>query len=137
MTPVLDLLELLKDDAELYVRRSVANNLNDISKDNSEVVVSTLTSWGQSSSEEMQRLIGHALRTLLKQGNVGAFGLLGYVARGVGRSPELAKPAGFERRGPDFPVRLCVCEISKADDRLPNLLYEVQRETSAKDVQLG
>jgi len=45
---------LLKDDAELYVRRSVANNLNDISKDNSEVVVSTLTRWGQSSSEEMQ-----------------------------------------------------------------------------------
>ena len=34
MTPVLDLLELLKDDAELYVRRSVANNLNDIPKDN-------------------------------------------------------------------------------------------------------
>ncbi|MBL4889119.1 MAG: hypothetical protein JKX97_03730 [Candidatus Lindowbacteria bacterium] len=32
--PVIELLELLKDDSELYVRRSVANNLNDISKDN-------------------------------------------------------------------------------------------------------
>ena len=72
---VLDLLELLKDDTGLYVRRSVANNLNDISKDNSEVVVSTLTRWSQSSSEEMQRLIRRALRTLLKQGNVGALGL--------------------------------------------------------------
>ncbi|HIL32246.1 MAG TPA: hypothetical protein EYG27_12040 [Dehalococcoidia bacterium] len=65
----------MKDDAELYVRRSVANNLDDISKDNSEIVVSTLTRWGQSSSEEMQRLIRRALRTLLKQGNVGALGL--------------------------------------------------------------
>ena len=74
---------MLKDDAELYVRRSVANNLNDISKDNSEVVVSTLTRWGQSSSEEMQRLIRRALRTLLKQGNVGALGLLGYESPGV------------------------------------------------------
>ena len=37
-TFVLELLEKLKDDSELYVRRSVANNLNDISKDNSGVV---------------------------------------------------------------------------------------------------
>ena len=33
-TPILDLPELLKDDAELYIRRSVANNLKDISHDN-------------------------------------------------------------------------------------------------------
>ena len=50
-TPVLQLLELLKDDAELYVRRLVANNLNDISKDNAKMVVSTLTKWSQNSSE--------------------------------------------------------------------------------------
>lgn len=82
-TPVLQLLELLKDDSELYVQRSVANNLNDISKDNAKMVVSTLTKWSQNSSEEMQWLIRHALRTLLKQGNVGALGLLGYELPGV------------------------------------------------------
>lgn len=36
--PVIELLEILKDDAEEYVRRSVANNLNDISKDHPDAV---------------------------------------------------------------------------------------------------
>ena len=35
---MLALLELLKDDPELYVRRSVANNLNDIGKDHPELL---------------------------------------------------------------------------------------------------
>ncbi len=82
-SPVLELLELLKDDAELYVRRSVANNLNDISKDNPAIVVSTLKKWSQNQSEEMQWLTRHALRTLLKQGNEDALGLLGYQAPGI------------------------------------------------------
>jgi 3-methyladenine DNA glycosylase AlkC len=36
--PVVELLELLKDDVELYVRRSVANNLNDIGKDHPDLL---------------------------------------------------------------------------------------------------
>ncbi|MFT6386418.1 MAG: 3-methyladenine DNA glycosylase AlkC [Rickettsiales bacterium] len=40
--PVIELLEKLKDDESLYVRRSVANNINDISKDNPEIAVATL-----------------------------------------------------------------------------------------------
>ena len=81
--PVLELLEMQKDDPELYVRRSVANNLNDISKDNPAIVVSTLQEWSQDDSEERQWLTRHALRTLLKQGNEDALGLLGYLAPGI------------------------------------------------------
>jgi 3-methyladenine DNA glycosylase AlkC len=43
--PVLALLELLKDDPELYVRRSVANSLNDIGKDHPEVLNRTAQAW--------------------------------------------------------------------------------------------
>lgn len=76
--PVLTLLELLKEDPELFVRRSVANNLNDIAKDNPDLVVATLRRWKASRSPETKWLVKHALRTLIKQGHPDALGLLGY-----------------------------------------------------------
>ncbi|MEW8479821.1 MAG: DNA alkylation repair protein [Candidatus Thiodiazotropha endolucinida] len=76
--PVLALLELLKNDKHLYVRRSVANNLNDMAKDNPHLVIETLRRWKKDSSKEMTWLIKHALRTLEKQGNPEALELLGY-----------------------------------------------------------
>ncbi len=76
--PVLTLLEYLKSDPSLYVRRSVANNLNDISKDHPELVIKTLTRWHKEASEETLWLIRHALRTLIKQGHPDALRLLGY-----------------------------------------------------------
>jgi 3-methyladenine DNA glycosylase AlkC len=77
-SPVIEILELLKNDPNLMVRRSVANNLNDIAKDNPEVVVSTLKKWSKNTSKEMQWLIRHSLRTLLKAGNRGALELMGF-----------------------------------------------------------
>lgn len=61
--PVLELLELLKDDPVLLVRRSVANNLNDIGKDHPEVLVETCRRWARDASEERWWVIGHALRS--------------------------------------------------------------------------
>ncbi len=78
--PVLELLELLKEDSEEYVRRSVANNLNDISKDHPEVVVEIAGRWWKGASEDTRRLVRHALRTLVKQGHPGALEVLGYAA---------------------------------------------------------
>lgn len=75
--PLLLLLEKLKNDPELYVRRSVANNLNDIAKDNPDVVVETLERWQAENTPEMDWLIRHATRTLIKQGHPGALKLLG------------------------------------------------------------
>ena len=78
--PVLELLEVLKDDREEYVRRSVANNLNDISKDHPELVVEVTRRWWLDASEDRRRLVRHALRTLVKAGNAEALALLGYSA---------------------------------------------------------
>lgn len=78
--PVLELLELLKDDPELYVRRSVANNLNDIGKDNPEQLYATAARWSQGASPERQWLIRHALRSAIKRGEMGALAVLGFSA---------------------------------------------------------
>ena len=76
--PVLALLELLKDDPALYVRRSVANNLNDIGKDHPEVLTRTTHQWLQGASEERQWIVRHALRTAIKRGEPGALAVLGF-----------------------------------------------------------
>jgi hypothetical protein len=76
----LALLELLKADPVLMVRRSVANNINDIAKDHPDLVVETLARWKQTADVGTTWIIGHAARTLLKQGHRGALALLGYGA---------------------------------------------------------
>ena len=55
--PVLELLELLRDDPSEYVRRSVANNLNDISKDHPDVVVDVAGRWWADGDEQRRRLV--------------------------------------------------------------------------------
>ncbi len=76
--PVLLLLEALKDDPEDYVRRSVANNLNDLSKDHPELVLSIAESWLKDASKERVWIVKHALRGLVKQGHPRAFEVLGF-----------------------------------------------------------
>jgi 3-methyladenine DNA glycosylase AlkC len=76
--PVLQILEALKEDPELFVRRSVANNLNDIAKDHADLVVGVLRRWRGSRKPETKWLVKHALRTLLKKGHPEALELLGY-----------------------------------------------------------
>ncbi|HPW07282.1 MAG TPA: DNA alkylation repair protein [Burkholderiaceae bacterium] len=76
--PVLALLELLKDDPELYVRRSVANNLNDIGKDHPDLLAKTAKAWLKGASNERRWIVGHALRSAVKRGESGALDVLGY-----------------------------------------------------------
>lgn len=76
--PVLELLELLRDDPELYVRRSVANNLNDIAKDHPETAIATCARWMRDATPERVWLVRHALRSVLKQGRSDALAVLGY-----------------------------------------------------------
>ncbi len=78
--PVLAILEKLKTDPNLMVRRSVANNLNDIAKDNPDLVVKILKRWSKIKDDGTQWLIRHAARTLVKQGNREALAVLGFEA---------------------------------------------------------
>ncbi|QHT66903.1 DNA alkylation repair protein [Rhodocytophaga rosea] len=77
---ILPILENLKSDPSEYVRRSVANNLNDISKDHPQLVIQTAARWiGQ--YPQTDALLKHACRTLLKQGNPEVLKLFGFGTR--------------------------------------------------------
>ncbi len=72
-SPILPILERLKNDESESVRRSVANNLNDISKDHPNIVIDLAEKW-KGESPEIDWIIKHACRSLLKQGIPELFG---------------------------------------------------------------
>lgn len=77
-SPTLPLLEALRDDKEEYVRRSVANHLNDIAKDHPDLVADLAGTWIGDAGEDRRRLLRHACRSLIKQGHertLDVFGL--------------------------------------------------------------
>jgi 3-methyladenine DNA glycosylase AlkC len=75
--PVLAVLELLKDDPSLYVRKSVANNLNDISRDNPELVLETAKRW-KGLSPGTDWIVRRACRTFIRRGDPRAYVLFEY-----------------------------------------------------------
>jgi len=79
--PVLELLELLKDDPSLYVRRSVANNLNDISKDHPRIVIDVARRWLADATPEREWIVRHALRSAVKRAEGPALAALGFGKR--------------------------------------------------------
>jgi 3-methyladenine DNA glycosylase AlkC len=75
-TPVLQILENLKNDESLYVRKSVANHLNDISKNHSTLVLTIAKKW-YGKTKNTDWIVKQALRTLLKKGNKEALTIFG------------------------------------------------------------
>lgn len=81
ITAPLPILDNLFSDKTRFVTRSVANHINDISKIDPDVALETISKWqksGKQKPEEMDYIVRHALRTLVKQGNPKAMKLLGF-----------------------------------------------------------
>ena len=78
--PILD--ALYRDESD-YVRRSVANHLNDLARQNPALVVETAARWLASPTDTTPQLVRHALRTLIKRGYVPALELMGFGAATV------------------------------------------------------
>lgn len=72
--PVIELLDRLKDDESAYVRRSVGNNLNDISRDQPERALEVAAAWAPG----RPALVRRGLRTLIKAADPRALAILGY-----------------------------------------------------------
>jgi 3-methyladenine DNA glycosylase AlkC len=139
-SPVLELLELLKDDPELYVRRSVANNLNDIGKDHPDILVEVAQRWLRDATEERRWIVHHALRSAIKRTESGALAALGFGSaanvgvRKVSLSPERA------RIGQSITIRL---EVVNKEPALQRVLVDLRvhfvkanGQTSAKTFKL-
>lgn len=76
-TPILPILEQLKSDPSIHVRKSVANNLNDISKTHPALVIQLAKEW-YGKHEGTNWIVKHGCRTLLKKGNQEVLALFGY-----------------------------------------------------------
>lgn len=74
--PIFPILDNLKNDPSEFVRRSVANNLNDIAKDHPDLVLKIAKKW-QGISAATDKLVKHACRSLLKRGHEEALQLFG------------------------------------------------------------
>lgn len=76
-SPVLAILEQLKADPSLYVRKSVANNLNDISKTHPDLIAALAKTW-YGDEPTTNWIVKHGCRTLLKKGNKTVLEIFGY-----------------------------------------------------------
>lgn len=120
-SPVLPILENLKDDPSEYVRRSVANNLNDIAKDNPDVVIDVLRRWNDKASPERQWIIRRALRTLVKAGHAEALTLLGFDSGAEVSVKNLSLSADSVRFGDSLAFSF---EVDSLADRPQNLVVD-------------
>lgn len=75
--PVLPVLENLKNDPAETVRRSVANCLNDISKDHPDLALDIARRW-HGRHPDTDWVVRHALRGLLKKGRAEALAQFGF-----------------------------------------------------------
>ncbi len=79
-TPVIELLNLLKYEKTKLVQKSIANSFNDITKNNPKIVIDTLKEWKTNNTKDknIDWIIKHSLRSLIKDGNREALELIGY-----------------------------------------------------------
>jgi 3-methyladenine DNA glycosylase AlkC len=117
-TPVLKLLENLRADPELYVRRSVANNLNDIAKDNPQIVIKTLKRWSKERYAGTKWIVQHAARSLIKAGHPEALAILGYTY-GVSLTVSPLKLSSTKiKRGTDLTFSFTITNRERTPQRL-------------------
>ncbi len=119
--PILPILETLKVDPSESVRRSVANNLNDIAKDHPRLVINMLRRWladAGRDNAEMAWMTNHALRTLVKKGDPEALELLGYPADPTVAVKDLTVEPASVPIGGEMTISFEVVSLSQAEQKL-------------------
>jgi len=115
--PILPILEKLKADETDYVRRSVANNLNDIAKDNPAITLELAEKW-YGKSKNLDWVVKHACRSLLKQGNTRALILFGFQEPSAIRVSKLGVDRNSVNIGEEFTFEFELNNTSKDQSKL-------------------
>jgi 3-methyladenine DNA glycosylase AlkC len=84
---VAPILTALRSDESEYVRRSVANHLNDLGRQSPELATSLAGSWLETPDDNTTWVVRHGLRVLIKKADPAALALLGFDAAEVEVSP--------------------------------------------------
>lgn len=123
--PILRLLEKLRDDPSVYVRRSVANHLNDIGKDAPEVLIALAKGWlsGVDVPTARKWVVRHALRSRIKAGDPQALALLGFASTQALRVCEISTEPRKVRIGGRVDLAFC---IENRAEHSQNLLVDLR-----------
>ncbi|WP_170223486.1 DNA alkylation repair protein [Nonomuraea turkmeniaca] len=131
--PTLPLLDRLRDDPSEYVRRSVANHVNDLAKDHPEVALELMARWRSGGGSHVEKVLRHAARGLLRAGHPEALALMG-ATPGSGAVDVLALEADTVAVG----AKLAFSVSVTADGPGPLLLkYAIRRPGSRRVFHLG
>lgn len=115
--PALPLLEALRDDPSDYVRRSVANHLNDIARDHPGRLTALAADWMTDASPARRALLRHALRGRIKAGDPAALAVFGHAAPQLEAGPLLLSGTAF-RMGEEMEMRIDLRSTAEAEQRL-------------------
>lgn len=122
---LLPCLERLLDDPSEYVRRSVANHLNDLAKDHPDLVLQIARDW---SAPGRERLIRHGLRTLLKEGHPEALSAIGL--RPFAGSVEVLPPSPTVVLGASLSLQVRLCSETTQRVRLDYAVHHRRQDGS-------
>ena len=119
-SPIIPVLDRLYDDASLFVRKSVANNLNDIGRTHPELALATAARWVDSGAPHAAWVVERGLRGLIKRGHSEALELVGF-----------STPTALTTTRPEFPRTVAIGEkatlsttLTNASDAAANVLAE-------------
>jgi 3-methyladenine DNA glycosylase AlkC len=115
--PVAPILENLRADPSLYVRKSVANHLNDITKDHPDWTLATLRRW-TTTDPHTAWIAKRALRTLIKAGHPEALALFGVKSSAAVRLENLRLSATAIRLGDRLAFSFNLVSTSNRSQRI-------------------
>ncbi|MFT4978712.1 MAG: 3-methyladenine DNA glycosylase AlkC [Myxococcota bacterium] len=124
----LAIIECLKDDPERYVQKSVANHVNDVSRDDPRAALALARRWSDGAPARRQWIVRHGLRSLIKAGDADALALVGFEPPQVTVS-DLSISADTIPIGASFVVSATIAaRTGSAQALMVDVIFDMQRK---------